>query len=360
MLYEFIENHREEIQSIAYRKSLERGGVEASPEELGNTTTLFIAQVLDQLRQDAGVENTASPSGVSDSAENRGAALHDRRRSPSEIVFDYGAVCDAITTVAIRYEAGVTAQEYRTLNLLIDGAVASALEGYSRQRSRSDAERRHERTQELGEFSHELRNVLNTALFAYGAIERGPLAVGSRTGQALGRALSRMRDLIDRSLVEVRLDAGLQPSLERIDLRDLFDELCAMVEPDAVRRALPIEVEVERGSAVEGDRHLLVSAMSNLLQNAIKYTQPDTRVWLRARTRGAVVVIEVEDRCGGLPEGRAEELFTPFTQKHVDRSGLGLGLSIVHRVAESHGGRATVRNLPGVGCVFALELPRAR
>ena len=334
--------------------------METGREELGGTTTLFIAQLLEQLRRDAGVETAAPSPGVSDSAESRGAALHDQRCSPAEIVFDYGAVCDAITTVAIRCDVSVTAQELRTLNLLVDGAVTSALEGYSRQRNRLDEKRLQEQALELGQLSHELRNVLNTALFSYQVIDRGPTPLRSRTGQALGRALLRMRHLVDRTLVEVRLNAGLGPNREWIDLRDLFDELCALVEPDAVRRALPIEVVVKNGSAIEGDRQLLISAISNLLQNAIKYTQAGTRVWLRARVEGrAQLLLEVEDRCGGLPEGRTEELFAPFTQKHADRSGLGLGLSIVHRVAETHDGRVIVRNLPGVGCVFALELPRA-
>jgi C4-dicarboxylate-specific signal transduction histidine kinase len=70
------------------------------------------------------------------------------------------------------------------------------------------------------------------------------------------------------------------------------------------------------------------------------------------------VLIDVQDECSGLPSGKAEELFQPFTQRAADRSGLGLGLSISNRGIEASGGRLRVRNLPGRGCVFTIDLPR--
>jgi signal transduction histidine kinase len=290
----------------------------------------------------------------------RGAALHDRQCSPSQIVFDYGAVCDAITMVAVHHQADVSAQEYRTLNLLVDRAVASALDGYADGRSRADAARDRAQAEELGVFKHELRNALYASLMAFNAIMRGPMSLHGHTGRVLERGLLRMQKLVEDSLVEVRLDAQLPPASDRIDLPQLFEELRASAEPDAVRRGLPIEVDVADGAALDGDRHLIVSAMSNLLQNALKFTRDGTHVCLRARADSSATVLEVEDRCGGLPVDRAEELFVPFAQRHGDRSGLGLGLAIVDRVAKVHGGRVVVRNLPRTGCVFALELPRAR
>ncbi|HEX9102683.1 MAG TPA: HAMP domain-containing sensor histidine kinase, partial [Polyangia bacterium] len=68
-------------------------------------------------------------------------------------------------------------------------------------------------------------------------------------------------------------------------------------------------------------------------------------------------VIEVQDQCGGLPPGKTEELFSPFVQKGADRSGFGLGLAIARQAAESHHGTVKVANLPGVGCVFTIDLP---
>jgi C4-dicarboxylate-specific signal transduction histidine kinase len=67
----------------------------------------------------------------------------------------------------------------------------------------------------------------------------------------------------------------------------------------------------------------------------------------------------VEDGCGGLPTGFAESLFEPFRYRSPDRSGLGLGLIIARRGVEANGGALRVRDLPGKGCVFTVEIPRA-
>jgi C4-dicarboxylate-specific signal transduction histidine kinase len=70
------------------------------------------------------------------------------------------------------------------------------------------------------------------------------------------------------------------------------------------------------------------------------------------------ILIDVEDRCGGLPPGAAETMFLPFTQSGENKSGLGLGLSICRRSVEANGGVLRVRNLPGSGCIFTIDLPR--
>jgi signal transduction histidine kinase len=71
-----------------------------------------------------------------------------------------------------------------------------------------------------------------------------------------------------------------------------------------------------------------------------------------------MVFIDVEDECGGLPLGEAEALFRPFLQSGADRSGLGLGLSISRKAVQLNGGEIRVRNVPGKGCIFTVELPR--
>ena len=73
---------------------------------------------------------------------------------------------------------------------------------------------------------------------------------------------------------------------------------------------------------------------------------------------GDRVLIEVEDHCGGLPPGAAEQMFQPFVQNDADRSGLGLGLSICRNSVEANEGALRVRDLPGSGCVFVIDLPR--
>ena len=86
---------------------------------------------------------------------------------------------------------------------------------------------------------------------------------------------------------------------------------------------------------------------------------PSTTVTLRASATPDRVLIEVEDECGGLPDGNVNALFQPFEQRGADRTGLGLGLAISRWGAEANNGRISARNLPGHGCIFIIDLPRA-
>ena len=70
------------------------------------------------------------------------------------------------------------------------------------------------------------------------------------------------------------------------------------------------------------------------------------------------ILIDVADNCGGLPAGHEETMFLPFTQSDADKSGLGLGLSISRRSVEANDGVLSVRDVPGTGCVFTINLPR--
>ena len=109
---------------------------------------------------------------------------------------------------------------------------------------------------------------------------------------------------------------------------------------------------------IEGDRQILAAAVSNLLHNAFKFTRKHGHVSLTARATADRVLFDIEDECGGLPPGKPEELFRPFEQRGTDRSGIGLGLSICLKAAKANAGEIHVRDLPGKGCVFTLDLPR--
>lgn len=194
------------------------------------------------------------------------------------------------------------------------GADSGAELERRRYRLIAEAERR-ATAERLGFLAHELRNFLNTAMLSFAAIRSGSVAVNGATSAVL--------------------EAGARG--------------CALV-------VTPIQPDL----AVEADRQGLQSAVSNLVQNAFKFTRPGTEVSLRAYESGERVLIEVEDRCGGLPEGKAEALFGLFEQHHADRSGLGLGLTLSRRAVETSGGVLRVRDLPGCGCVFTIDMPAPR
>ena len=97
----------------------------------------------------------------------------------------------------------------------------------------------------------------------------------------------------------------------------------------------------------------------NLLHNGFKNTPAGGLVVLRARAEDRRLILEVEDECGGFPESKGD-LFQVFGDRRgSDRSGLGLGLSIARKAMRAHGGDIHVRNIPGKGCVFVIEVPLA-
>jgi hypothetical protein len=110
--------------------------------------------------------------------------------------------------------------------------------------------------------------------------------------------------------------------------------------------------------ALNADPQLLASAVMNLLNNAFKFTQAGGHVVLRTLHENGRIRFEVEDECGGILDDTADP-FKPFVQRHKDRSGLGLGLSIARKAVRLHGGDIHFRNLPGKGCVFVVDVPLA-
>jgi signal transduction histidine kinase len=211
----------------------------------------------------------------------------------------------------------------------------------------------------LGFLAHELRNLIQNATFAVAALKAGNVGLAGATGAVLDRSLSGLRNLVDRSLADVRVAAGMPARRQTIGLAEFIAEVRVSAALEAQARGCGLHVSsVDPTLAVEGDRELLFSAVHNLLQNAFKFTEQQSDVTLRALACEDRILIEVEDNCGGLGAGVAEKMFIPFTQSGTDRSGLGLGLAICRRSVEANRGVLSVRNLPGSGCVFTIDLPR--
>ena len=190
-------------------------------------------------------------------------------------------------------------------------------------------------------------------------LKQGSVGVGGSTGAVLGRSLSGLRDLIDRALAEVRLESGVGKR-ERIRVWEFIEEIEVIATFEANQKGLALTVTcVDHGAEVEIDRHIIASAVGNLLQSAFKFTHEKGNVTLKTTVTADRVLIDVEDECGGLPARSIEGLFRPYEQRGVDRTGLGLGLTISRRGVEANRGEIHVRNLPGKGCVFTVDLPRA-
>ncbi len=211
----------------------------------------------------------------------------------------------------------------------------------------------------LGFLAHELRNHIQTATLAVTAIKAGNVGLGGATGAVLDRSLIGMQSLVDRSLADVRVGAGMPPRHRLTSLADFVADVKISASLEAKARQCNFTVgDVDPGLAIDVDREMLFSAVGNLLQNAFKFTQHGTDVSLSAYAAADRIRIEIEDHCGGLPRGFAAEVFLPFKQNGRDRSGLGLGLAICKRSVKANNGLLTVRDLPHAGCVFSIDLPR--
>jgi signal transduction histidine kinase len=190
-------------------------------------------------------------------------------------------------------------------------------------------------------------------------MKRGDVGLKGATGAVLDRSLIGLRDLIDRSLTEVRLGSGLAAQRKAVTMRELLDDIQVASALEAKSHGVAFVISpVADGLVVNADRQMLDSAIANLLQNAFKFTHAGGVVTLTAHGAADRIFIDVQDECGGLPPGKAEELFKPFEQRSEDRSGVGLGLSISRRAVEANEGVLRVRNLYKTGCVFTIELPR--
>lgn len=113
---------------------------------------------------------------------------------------------------------------------------------------------------------------------------------------------------------------------------------------------------VDSKLTVDADRDTPFSAVGNLLHNAFKFTRHNTEVSLKAYAVGDRILIDVADNCGDLPAGEAEKTFPPFTQTGADEGDRGL--SICRRSVRANNGVLSVRDVPGSGCVFTIDLPR--
>jgi len=371
MMHDFLFNNRVELTARCRAKVALRPSREATVDQLENGVPLFLDQLIRTLR----VEQTAEPldsrtisgpaggggaSEIGTSAALHGRALLDLGFNVSQVVHDYGDLCQAITDLAYERDAPFAVDEFRTLNRCLDNAIADAVTEFGYQRDTLAAEKQTVAANEqAGFFAHELRNYLNTASLAFDAAHAGNLTLSGATGTLLKRSLAGLRDLIDRSLNEVRENTAKPASSDVFSIGEFIAEVQHAAELAARVRGCKFSVpHVEPQLAVKGDRDLLYAALGNLLQNAFKFTHNHSEVVLRVHAVADRILIDVEDHCGGLPPGSVALLFQPFKQHSNDKSGLGLGLSIARRSVESYGGTLSVLDKPGIGCVFTIDLPR--
>jgi signal transduction histidine kinase len=352
MLHEFLKANQTDILALSEENTKSLAGDRKTSELLQKGLPLFYRQLILILEK--------KMAGQPSKELLEGAAQHGREflnlgYSLSHVVHSYGAMCQAITEVATMKNANISPLEFNILNGCLDVAIAAAVSEFQ---FRSNANHEARENKNLGFLAHELRNSLSAVAVAHQMIKGGIVGVGGSTAAVLEANIVRMGSLIDRSLSEVRMRVDSDIYIENFRLADLFDLIVPTANFDAGKRNQKLIVEIDGEIELQTDRQFILSAVSNITQNALKYSKKGSTIWLRGKLVNDRVLIEVEDRCGGLKDDKINSLFEPYVQKNEDRSGLGLGLSITQRAVHLCQGTISVKNHPGLGCSFTIDIPQ--
>jgi signal transduction histidine kinase len=318
--------------------------------ELKNSMREFVEEIATALEEDEGAE----AAGPAARARQHGEQRFRLGYNIDGLIREYGTLRQVLLEFIEASRVPLDPAEALRLSGIIIEGIASAAAQYSLKR---DAQAREQAAEHVGFLAHELRNPLQTAQLRVEMMERRGGMPSTGDLDALKRALRLVRDRVDNELFHTQLHSLPAPTFKSFVLRQALDVLAEDIAPHGEGKDVDVVVDADPDLQIVADEKLLQSALSNLIRNAVKFSAPGATVHVRAKSSQERVVIEVEDRCGGLPEGAVEKMFNPFVQLGQDRSGFGLGLAISKRAAELHGGDLRVHDVPGKGCVFVLDLP---
>jgi len=211
--------------------------------------------------------------------------------------------------------------------------------------------------------SHELRSPMAAVIGAAQTLqhrwrELSPEQRGSFLA-LIADETSRLADLIADVLDTSRIEAGtFTYRFDDVDVGELAEE--AVASAAVGQDEVPIRAVVHRPiPSVRGDRMRLRQVLSNLIENAVKWSKGGESVEVEVSTTNGRVTIGVRDRGPGIPREEHGVIFEKFGRAKggLGRSGTGLGLFIARSIAEAHGGTVEVRSVPGQGATFTLTLP---
>ena len=273
-----------------------------------------------------------------------------------------------VTTYTDITDTVAAEEELERTNESLERRVAERTEEILRvntelQRAKAEAEQANaSKTRFLAAASHDILQPLNAArLYATSLVERDRAAGSPDLAENIDASLDAVEEILTALLEISRLDGGAlkpEPTVFRVD--ELMRQLQREFEPSAQEKGLEL-VFMPTALTLRSDRRLLRRLLQNLVSNAIKYT-PSGKVLVGCRRRGAQVSVEVLDTGLGIPQSKQKTVFREF--QRLDQGarvarGLGLGLSIVQRIALALDHRLTLSSIPGRGTRFSVLVPRA-
>jgi two-component system, OmpR family, sensor histidine kinase SenX3 len=219
------------------------------------------------------------------------------------------------------------------------------------------------RTDFVANISHELKTPVGAmTILAETLADSDDPAIVQRLSSKIVREAERLANMIDDLLELSRIELGGEAVREVVAAGLVMAEAVERVRPLAERRDITLHAREPSGRLkLLGDRRQLVSALGNLVENAVKYSETGGEVEVRAATSGSWIDLTVIDHGIGIPTRDLERVFERFYRVDRARSretgGTGLGLAIVRHVATNHGGRVTVQSVEGEGSTFVLRIP---
>ncbi|MBU8900003.1 sensor histidine kinase [Corallococcus sp. H22C18031201] len=220
----------------------------------------------------------------------------------------------------------------------------------------------------LANVSHELRTPLSRIHVALDLASEGDATLARESLADIAEDLSELERLVDDVLTTSRLELGAEGSMgatpplrvQRVDPRVLVDKAAQRFRSSWSRHHLDVRVEEPLPSLV-ADPVLLRRVLDNLLDNAGKYSEPGTQVRLTAKPEGEGLRVEVSDEGIGIDSGDLPRIGTPFFRTDRSRArttgGVGMGLTLVRRIVDAHGGTLTLESRPGQGTLARVTLP---
>ncbi|MCX6566991.1 MAG: ATP-binding protein [Candidatus Aminicenantes bacterium] len=211
--------------------------------------------------------------------------------------------------------------------------------------------------------SHELRTPLAAIINSIEVLLRRPRSTADLIDghEENLRTARSMQAIIEGLLLLARMDAGkAAPAKQTIRLASLVREIFAAVESAAREKKVCLSLEIEPETIITADPDQIRLALGNLIENAVRYNRPDGKVTVGAAAREDQTVVTIADTGPGIPAGHLPRIFERFYRLDPSRTettgGCGLGLSIVQKIVEAHGGRVSASSGPG-GSIFTVALP---
>jgi two-component system phosphate regulon sensor histidine kinase PhoR len=216
--------------------------------------------------------------------------------------------------------------------------------------------------------SHELRTPITSIKGFVETLIDGALdspEEARRFLEIVAKQSDRLTAILEDLLILSRTEAGTSRKeirLERSNLLEVIEAAVALCKPKASAKGIAITIACPEALEARMNAPLLEQAVTNLVDNAVKYSDSDERVLVEAEQNDEGVVLRVQDHGAGIPAEHLPRLFERFYRVDKARSrslgGTGLGLSIVKHISSAHGGKVRVESTPGQGSTFSIYLPR--